>query len=996
MHQISVIIPTYNYGIYLTDCINSLKEQILKPFEIIVVDDGSSDDTRRIVSSFKDRNIIYLYQSHKGASAARNNGFGYSSGEYILFLDADDMLLPQALVKMLNCFKKSKNIGVVFSDYFWVDEYGYVIRKESEHRNHYDGNLREKLNHETFIAPSAALIKRRCMGPGKLFDEKLPCFQDWDFFYRISEDWQFGYIEEVLMKYRVHPGVNGIWNDSHENKIGKTLEALEHILKKYKLHRPVPTVLYNALVGLYLEGNACEKAQATAKKGLAVDNSNIFLKKSLIDIEYRLDKNATKAIEGYKTILVKIKTNLRFYADTLLQIGKVHLENGIQKKAEEYFDLILKLKKFCLKRLSDEALFNKAIIAYEQARFNSANDMLDLLLDATSKTELFAFILIYKIKCLLELNQPDEAELFFNMLPHNHRIKKHQIRLIEARISQKKGNDLKALSIFNSLLRKKEPATAYQCAAAIIDILSSRNIDIRIYLEYLKNYNISGHISKNIFSEEELIKLEYRCASIIEKHNPKEAFVMFEKLHNKLQRAKTPLNCDLVAGTYYHRGAILFGQNRLLESEACFMKCTEYLPDHKKAESYLKKIKTKKSTDLLGGYVSSVIKRPIPDNRGKRCYKKTPRYLDRRQIENIPHIIFIAYYPDPHILKKVSILKSARRIYATLLAGCIRQEIKIENYFDQYYEYKNFSELLRLVRQSNPHAWHAVFPDYHPAMVIKGSEQKTRMVVDIPDPAFFLVNEKNDFSVKLEKEILKSADYIIHKLPGEAWNILKRAYGLNCKGTTVISYPQAEFLCRPVLKPTASPPHLVYAGGIIPYKIALERGHENHIFDDLIKLTGPDTFELSIYVNQNARNMPWHQHKHYFDLENTHKYFHFKKGLPYHKITKALSKYDAGIFFDNLLKASYNPDHFKYNIASKFFTYLEAGLPIIIFEEATAMARLVEKFKLGAIYKAREPRTLLQAVNEVKANDYRENINVFRTNCSMQKNAGKLIEAYSL
>ncbi len=999
MHQISVIIPTYNYGRYLTDCINSIKEQVLKPFEIIVVDDGSSDDTRRIVSSFKDHNIVYLYQPNKGASAARNTGFRYSSGEYILFLDADDMLLPKALVKMVNGFKNSKEIGVVFSDYFWVDESGGVIRKESEHRNHYDGKLREKLKHETFIAPSAALIKRLCMGPGKLFDEKLPCFQDWDFFYRISEDWQFGYIGEALMKYRIHPGVNGIWNDSHVNKIEKTIEALEHILKKYKPNGSVPTVLYHALAGLYMEGNDYEQARSAAGKGLSVDNSNILLKKILIDIEYRLDKNAIKAIEGYEKILVE-KSNLRLYAETLLNMGKVHLENGMQKKAGKYFDLVLTLKRPCLKQLADEALLNKAIIYYEHAHFNSANDILNLLLDETSKTELFTFILIYKIKCSLALNQPDEAELFFNMLPNNHCIKNHQTRLLEAQISKKKGNNLKALGVFNSLLREREPATAYQCASAIIDILSSRGIDIRRYLEYLNNYNMSENIDtlqkKNIFSEEDLIKLEYRYASIIEKNKPEEALIIFKKLQKKLQQPNAPWNVALIAGTYYHRGLILFRERRLFESETCFLKCLEYIPGHKMAETYLKKIRIKKPIDILGNYISSVIKRPVPDNRGKRCYTQIPRWLDRQQIENLPHIIFIVYYPDPHIIKKVSTLKSARKIYATLLAGCIRQDIKIENYFDQYYEYKNFPELLRLIRQSSPHAWHAAFPAYHPAMVIKESKNKTRLVVDIPDPALFLVNGKNDFSVRLEKKILKSADYIIHKLPREAWNILKDFYELNCTGAAIISWPQTEYLCRPVLKSTASPPHLVYAGGIIPYEIALERGHENHIFDDLIKLTGLDTFELSIYVNQNARNMPWHQHKHYFDLEKAHKYFHFNKGLPYHKITKALSKHDAGIFFDNILKSSYNPDHFKYNIASKFFTYLEAGLPVIIFEEALAMARIVEKFKLGAIYKAREPRTILQAIKEVSANDYRKNINFFCTNFLMKKNAVKLIEAYAL
>jgi hypothetical protein len=188
----------------------------------------------------------------------------------------------------------------------------------------------------------------------------------------------------------------------------------------------------------------------------------------------------------------------------------------------------------------------------------------------------------------------------------------------------------------------------------------------------------------------------------------------------------------------------------------------------------------------------------------------------------------------------------------------------------------------------------------------------------------------------------------------------------------------------------------VYAGGIMPYEIAVSRGHENHIFDDLIKMTGSDTFELSIFVNQNARQMPWDQHRRYFEFQDKYPYFHFKKGKPYAAVTKILSKYDVGIFFDNILRASYNMDHFRFNIASKFFTYLESGLPVIVYEEAEFMADWVERYNLGATYRANKPETIIPAIREVARNDYSENINKFCKMHAMDSNEKLLIRAHNL
>ena len=399
---------------------------------------------------------------------------------------------------------------------------------------------------------------------------------------------------------------------------------------------------------------------------------------------------------------------------------------------------------------------------------------------------------------------------------------------------------------------------------------------------------------------------------------------------------------------------------------------------------------------IINDYICSILNRPIPDNRGKRCYIQLPRFLDQRKVHGLPHIIFIAYYPDSHLLKKSVTLRAAGKVYTTLLAGCIREDVKIEDYFDQYYEYRDFRELHALVGRAKPHSWHAVSPLYHPAIVINSCGNGSRLVIDINDTAIFLATDKNDPSVQIERAVMTHADYIVHKLPEEGWDILAKEYDLKCESSSIMSYPHSSFIRMANSKRAEKPPLVVYAGGIIPYEIAVAKGYENHLFDDLIVLTGPESFDLSIYVNQNAREMPWPQHKHYFDLEDKYRYFHFKKGIPYHSVTKHLSQYEAGIFFDNISSSSCDLDHFKYNVSSKLFTYLEAGLPIVVYEEAEFMANLVKEYNLGTIYKAREPDTIISAIEEVTYNDYAKNIESFCNNFSMDKKAQLLIKAHDL
>jgi len=121
--RVSVIIPTYNCAQFITEAIESALMQTYTDIEIVVVDDGSTDNTKEILKPYIEKNFLtYIYQENQGPGAARNTGIKAATGEYIAFLDADDTLTEDSVEKRINLIEGSSDIGLVFSDYFYQKE----------------------------------------------------------------------------------------------------------------------------------------------------------------------------------------------------------------------------------------------------------------------------------------------------------------------------------------------------------------------------------------------------------------------------------------------------------------------------------------------------------------------------------------------------------------------------------------------------------------------------------------------------------------------------------------------------------------------------------------------------------------------------------------------------------------------------------------------------------------------------------------------------------
>lgn len=204
--NVSVIIPVYNREQFVGQTIDSVLNQTYRDYELIVVDDGSVDQTGRIVSSYGDR-VHYIYQSHKGQASARNKGLTAAQGKNILFVDSDDVLLPSHLELLVSCLNSSGDIGVAYSGWECVNE--DLSRVLGEFRATRHGQLLEDLLLKRFglITTGAALIRRECFERAGCFDETLLRGDDADLWLRIARaGYAFGCVEQPLIQYRIHSG----------------------------------------------------------------------------------------------------------------------------------------------------------------------------------------------------------------------------------------------------------------------------------------------------------------------------------------------------------------------------------------------------------------------------------------------------------------------------------------------------------------------------------------------------------------------------------------------------------------------------------------------------------------------------------------------------------------------------------------------------------------------------------------------------------------------
>lgn len=222
--HVSVVIPCYNHAQYLGAAIQSVLAQTYRDFQIIVVDDGSTDDTAQVAGGFGTA-VRYVFQPNAGLSAARNTGIRVSCGEYLAFLDADDLWLPNFLATLVPRLDRDTRLGAVYSGSRFVDEEGH-FQPQRITRTVPADRLHATLTSGDFFPAHAVLVRKSVLNSVGFFDESLCASEDWDMWLRVSAKYPFAGISSVLALYRMH-------GDSMSGDLGRMLESQLKVVKKH-------------------------------------------------------------------------------------------------------------------------------------------------------------------------------------------------------------------------------------------------------------------------------------------------------------------------------------------------------------------------------------------------------------------------------------------------------------------------------------------------------------------------------------------------------------------------------------------------------------------------------------------------------------------------------------------------------------------------------------------------------------------------------------------
>ena len=259
---VTVVIPTFNRASVIGRAIRSVLGQTCQDWELIVVDDGSTDGTEQAVRGLSDNRIKYIrHDRNGGGGAARNTGIRHAQGEYVAFLDSDDEWLPEKLQKDLEVFRNSDlSVGLVYTSKMILDETGRVLETRVATRS---GWVYEALLDSNFIGScSRVTVKREALQRVSGYDETLVAHQDWDLWLKVARVCKVGCVAYCLVKR--HLGYDQITGN-----LRRICDGRERILQKYRGDmKPHILARQLAVVALFLFNYDPRRARALAWEGL--------------------------------------------------------------------------------------------------------------------------------------------------------------------------------------------------------------------------------------------------------------------------------------------------------------------------------------------------------------------------------------------------------------------------------------------------------------------------------------------------------------------------------------------------------------------------------------------------------------------------------------------------------------------------------------------------------------------------------------------------------
>ncbi|MEB3339121.1 MAG: glycosyltransferase family A protein [Leptolyngbyaceae bacterium] len=226
MPKVSIIIPAYNAMSYLPETVQSALRQTFTDFEILIINDGSTDGIVEWATQLTDPRVKLVSQTNQGVSVARNTGIAQAQGEYIAFLDADDLWEPSKLAKQVQCLDQNPTVGLVNTWVVNIDE-----------QNHPDNNVcttygegwiwQQMIQQNLILCGSVAMVRQRCFAAVGGFDPDLQSAEDWEMWIRIASRYPFALLKEPLVFYRqcLHTG-------SKSNHLQQHLQYCLRVIEK--------------------------------------------------------------------------------------------------------------------------------------------------------------------------------------------------------------------------------------------------------------------------------------------------------------------------------------------------------------------------------------------------------------------------------------------------------------------------------------------------------------------------------------------------------------------------------------------------------------------------------------------------------------------------------------------------------------------------------------------------------------------------------------------
>lgn len=200
---VSVVITAYNAEKHIAETLESVLAQTYSPLEVIVVDDGSSDGTANIVKE-RFSTVRYFYQPNAGQPVARNTGIKKAAGEYIAFVDSDDLWLPQKTEKQINKLEKSSAAWCYCDCLYFRDSLDHVLYRYSSLMRPHEGAVLQPLLLGNFVSSPTAIVRKDVLLDLGLWDETRAIAEDWNMWLKIASRFRVAYVEEPLAAYRSH------------------------------------------------------------------------------------------------------------------------------------------------------------------------------------------------------------------------------------------------------------------------------------------------------------------------------------------------------------------------------------------------------------------------------------------------------------------------------------------------------------------------------------------------------------------------------------------------------------------------------------------------------------------------------------------------------------------------------------------------------------------------------------------------------------------------